>query len=168
MDKNHDSPIFFQPKGGPQYQNGMPETADEYYKRIGGPAPAVQNTHPDSNKNLADKYSIPADSIVRGSGAGDTATSRLLTPDSIAATLNERGSRYGRFAVQAQIGYNLRQTMHKCPGWLVLPPHQQEALDTICSKIARILNGDPTYLDNWHDIAGYATLVEKILKGENP
>lgn len=31
---------------------------------------------------------------------------------------------------------------------------------------AYILNGDPTYLDNWHDIQGYARLVEKRLEGQ--
>jgi hypothetical protein len=35
-------------------------------------------------------------------------------------------------------------------------------------KIARILNGDPTYTDNWHDIAGYATLVEQHLLKARP
>ena len=34
----------------------------------------------------------------------------------------------------------------------------------IASKIARIVNGDPDYADNWHDIAGYARLVEKELE----
>lgn len=32
-------------------------------------------------------------------------------------------------------------------------------------KQARILNGDPNYADSWHDIAGYATLVEQELAG---
>src|SRR5690606_10084595 len=30
-------------------------------------------------------------------------------------------------------------------------------------KIARILIGDPNYADNWHDIQGYAKLVEERL-----
>jgi len=29
--------------------------------------------------------------------------------------------------------------------------------------MARIVNGDSNYIDNWHDIAGYATLVEQEL-----
>lgn len=33
-------------------------------------------------------------------------------------------------------------------------------------KIARILNGGKSHVDNWHDIAGYATLVENELRGE--
>ena len=29
----------------------------------------------------------------------------------------------------------------------------------IFHKLARIANGDPTYIDSWTDIAGYAQLV---------
>lgn len=39
----------------------------------------------------------------------------------------------------------------------------------ICNKIARAVNGDPQYFDNWRDIAGYATLAEKACEViENP
>ena len=31
----------------------------------------------------------------------------------------------------------------------------------ICNKIARAVNGDPQYFDNYRDIAGYATLAER-------
>jgi hypothetical protein len=49
-----------------------------------------------------------------------------------------------------------------------LDSDQLEALDMIAHKIARILNGDPNYADNWIDIAGYATLVaNRLEKGEN-
>jgi hypothetical protein len=33
-------------------------------------------------------------------------------------------------------------------------------------KVARILNGEPDYSDNWHDIAGYATLVDDLLSAK--
>jgi hypothetical protein len=39
----------------------------------------------------------------------------------------------------------------------------KESVDMICHKIARIVNGGhPQELDHWHDIAGYAKLVEDI------
>ncbi len=44
---------------------------------------------------------------------------------------------------------------------------QQEALELICHKIARIINGDENYDDNWVDVAGYASLVAKRLQGES-
>ena len=43
-------------------------------------------------------------------------------------------------------------------------PIQQESLDMICNKLARIVAGDPNYADSWHDIAGYATLVVEELE----
>ena len=45
---------------------------------------------------------------------------------------------------------------------------QVEALDMICHKIGRIINGDPDYADSWHDIAGYAQLVaDRLTREEN-
>jgi hypothetical protein len=39
----------------------------------------------------------------------------------------------------------------------------QEALEMIAHEIGRILNGDPNYADNWHDVGGYSKLVEDRL-----
>ena len=33
----------------------------------------------------------------------------------------------------------------------------------VAHKIGRILNGDPNYIDSWHDIIGYTRLVEQRL-----
>jgi len=41
-------------------------------------------------------------------------------------------------------------------------PVELEALDMILHKISRLLNGDPHYIDTWHDIEGYAHLVVEI------
>ena len=49
------------------------------------------------------------------------------------------------------------------PNWAALSDDKKEALGMIAHKIARILNGDPEYGDSWHDIAGYAKLVEDSL-----
>jgi hypothetical protein len=83
-------------------------------------------------------------------------------------TLNERGKRYGDFYGHAYFSQKLKRVMQKHENYNVLPAHHKEALEMIQHKIARILNGDPNYADNWHDIAGYATLVENILSGDNP
>lgn len=79
------------------------------------------------------------------------------------ATLDERGSRYGDFAAHAAIAQMLQNTMRNTPGWKELPPMHAQALTVIADKIARVLNGDPNYPDNWHDIQGYARLVEERL-----
>lgn len=83
----------------------------------------------------------------------------------IGATLAERGKRYGRFEDHARIAQRLRLNMRATDGWSRLSDDQKQALETIVDKIARILNGDPDYPDNWHDIAGYAKLVDDRLSG---
>lgn len=42
--------------------------------------------------------------------------------------------------------------------------YQREAIEMICHKLARIVNGDPYYADSWTDIAGYAKLVADRLE----
>ena len=74
-------------------------------------------------------------------------------------TLEERGTRYGAFCDHAEICQELKDVMHDTPNWESLRPDQKEALEMIHHKIARILNGDPDYVDSWTDIAGYSTLV---------
>ncbi len=95
----------------------------------------------------------------------------------IDATLAERGARYGKFADHARAAQHLQHAMEEFKifhvsqqqssyrqPWKELPPIMQRALTTIADKIARILNGDPMYEDNWHDIQGYAKLVEDWIK----
>ena len=82
----------------------------------------------------------------------------------IAATLAERGKRYGEFAGHAFVSQALKSNITNHHAWVSLADDQREALEMIAHKIARILNGDPDYHDNWHDIAGYATLVANRLK----
>jgi hypothetical protein len=80
-------------------------------------------------------------------------------------TLAERGSRYGKFTTQGQISQGLKDYMRACNGWSNLTPAQKEALDMVQHKISRILNGDPNYADSWHDIVGYAKLIEDEING---
>jgi hypothetical protein len=86
----------------------------------------------------------------------------------ITQTLNERGSRYGKFKDHAEITQKLKNTVadfrfiHQKPP---LSADQQEALDMIFHKIGRIVNGDPNYADSWVDLAGYAKLVADRLEG---
>jgi hypothetical protein len=90
-----------------------------------------------------------------------------MTTD-INQTLNERGSRYGTFVGHAKVTQQLKTVIQYA---LVerdksLVEDQQEALDMICHKIGRIVNGDPDYADSWVDIAGYAKLVADRLEGK--
>jgi hypothetical protein len=81
---------------------------------------------------------------------------------SIKETLQQRGDRYGEFCEVAETTYQLQEVLKRSQA-SVMSSSQIIALDMICNKMARIVNGDPNYIDNWHDIAGYATLVEQEL-----
>ena len=77
-------------------------------------------------------------------------------------TLEERGKRYGSFHSFSMISQDLKKLVdyyisrQQC----TLSDQHKEALDMILHKISRIINGDPNYKDNWHDISGYAKLAE--------
>jgi hypothetical protein len=87
----------------------------------------------------------------------------------IDATLAERGSRYGVYTTHADITQGLKVVMNTTPGWARLTPHMKETLDMLAHKIGRILNGDPTYHDSWHDIVGYAKLsADAVLADQAP
>ena len=78
-------------------------------------------------------------------------------------TLSDRESTYGSFS-------DVADTTQKLMSFLALKDCscvQQEAMHMICSKLARIANGDPYHVDSWHDIAGYATLVVKDINGDS-
>ena len=77
-------------------------------------------------------------------------------------TLKERGERYGSFdgyAVQLEALKNAVDLEASCLNCV-----HKAGMEMILTKIARIMNGDPDYVDNWHDIAGYATLVERDIE----
>jgi len=87
---------------------------------------------------------------------------------SIESLLEERGKTHGDFRHQATWAQNMKRAM-RCPdGWDNLAPCQREALDMIAQKISRALHGNPTEVDHWRDIAGYAQLIVRELEGQNP
>lgn len=81
----------------------------------------------------------------------------------IDATLAQRGERYGDFSDHAEIAQDIQNVMRNTQGWHNLDAVKKQALTVIADKQARILSGDPNYGDNWHDIQGYAKLVEDRL-----
>lgn len=93
-------------------------------------------------------------------------------------TLKSRGDRYGPFENHAHIAQEMKRTVnsHLAPkvfnlaseGVITMPEADAilECVDMVCHKLARIANGDPLYIDSWHDIIGYVTLVENTLKAK--
>ena len=84
----------------------------------------------------------------------------------IDATLAERAARYGDFEEHARITQEIKGAMRSGSGWGRCAPDQREALEMVAHKVARIVNGDPDYLDSWHDIIGYVRRVEQRLMRE--
>lgn len=83
-------------------------------------------------------------------------------------TIEARGQDYGTFAGLALLSQRIKEAMRQHPNWENLPPDAQEALEMIVHKVCRTINGNPHKVDTWHDIAGYATLVEKRIQRELP
>ncbi len=80
-------------------------------------------------------------------------------------TLKQRGSRYGSYSDVADLTVEIFNPIwQKIQGREEFKPYHVEALHMICSKIARAVCGDPMYADNWHDIGGYAKLVENEIE----
>lgn len=79
----------------------------------------------------------------------------------VEAVLGARGKRYGLFTGVAHVAMDLKRAIskHLKQRSKTLSDDQQEALDMICSKIGRIVNGDENHSDHWLDISGYAKLV---------
>lgn len=82
----------------------------------------------------------------------------------IAETLDERGRKYGIYMGLATVAQDLKQVARSGASYHLLDPDMAESLDMIFNKIARIVNGDPFYKDSWHDIIGYAQLVDTRLE----
>jgi len=80
-------------------------------------------------------------------------------------TLAQRQVTHGDFRLNALASQQLKEII-KCNTIKILSRAHREALDLICGKIARIVTGDPNHADSWHDIAGYATLIENIILKE--
>lgn len=82
----------------------------------------------------------------------------------IDTTLSQRQSQYGCYEDVAHVTQQILSAL-RIGNYDNLPAPMKESLHMIASKMARIVNGDPEYLDNWHDIGGYAKLIEKLIEG---
>lgn len=81
--------------------------------------------------------------------------------------LNARAKNYGKFIEGAEIMQMTKRLVHNYieQRGTAMAFDQLEAIDMIIHKLGRIINGNPDHLDNWVDIAGYATLVVDRLNG---
>lgn len=82
----------------------------------------------------------------------------------IETTLIERNNTHGDFDELAHKACEIRDAILEGSKAPEMNTVQREALTQIATKLSRIVCGDPYHIDNWHDIAGYAILVEQELK----
>lgn len=83
--------------------------------------------------------------------------------------IDQRTKQYGDFAGFAEVSTDLKERLrhHIYDRDAKLQADQWEALEMICHKMARIVNGNPDYIDSWDDIAGYANLVADRLRSDH-
>lgn len=79
------------------------------------------------------------------------------------AILEERGKVHGDFSLDAATSQRFKKMLCECENWDKLSAVQREALEMICTKLARIMVGNPHHKDHYDDIAGYARLVAQRL-----
>lgn len=83
----------------------------------------------------------------------------------IERTIESRKNTHGSWQLGAKVAQVLKRTIKS--HMTELGPHTDsvmEGVDRICMKLSRIAVGDATEPDHWHDIAGYATLVENAIR----
>lgn len=87
--------------------------------------------------------------------------------DAIDDLLEERTKIYGSFLDISRISQGIKEILNSAIERrdTYVTADQRESLDMIANKLARIVNGDADYIDNWDDIAGYAKLVADRLRG---
>lgn len=97
----------------------------------------------------------------------NTVPTSMTKPTTTTDILEERSKRYGLFTGHAKVTQNLKIVISNelLEREKELDADMQEALDMICHKIGRIINGDQYYEDSWRDIAGYSQLVADSLLG---
>lgn len=77
--------------------------------------------------------------------------------------LDEREKSHGYYGHTAAVAQQLKTIVRLNPN---LSEVQRESLDLICTKMSRIIAGNPDEPDHWLDIAGYAQLVHRHLRDQ--
>ena len=88
--------------------------------------------------------------------------------DIVETILSEREKTHGNFRDHARCTQRLKAVLRdelEIVG-KTLTMEQQEALDMIFHKIGRMVAGDADFIDHWDDLAGYSSLVARVLRGK--
>lgn len=72
--------------------------------------------------------------------------------------LADRAQTHGHYPLHAYITQRMKELFRAQENWHKLTDAQREFLDMDAHKLGRILAGDPTHIDHYKDISGYAEL----------
>lgn len=76
-----------------------------------------------------------------------------------ASVLQERSATHGDFAHGAVVSQRLKFALAAGVNWETMDAVQREALEAVAGKLARIVTGDPNFIDHYRDIIGYTQLA---------
>lgn len=92
-----------------------------------------------------------------------TLNDQMAEVEAVRQTLKEREKQYGSFESVSDTTQRLLKVLKDGDSFDDFSDAQIEALHMICSKLARLSNGDVNHKDSWHDIQGYAKLIEDLI-----
>lgn len=165
--KNDDVYLNFDPESGAQRSATLGLMTAQRFRELSPRAVWVYNPWTGVRRNHdAIVEDLFGHKIIATTPGGEPTRTTLETV-SIDSILADRGKRYGKFTDHASITQVLKNELYRrvYENTTKFEPDQLEAIDMICHKLGRIVNGDPNYADSWDDIAGYAKLVGNRLRG---
>jgi len=82
---------------------------------------------------------------------------------SITDTLDNREKTYGSYHENCKLTQDMKDIVRSHRDWKSMSPEAKQSVEMILYKIARIITGDHGHKDSWHDIGGFALLIEQDL-----
>lgn len=146
----------------------------------------------DRNLGVGSTYTVSESEIIRnmdGLRVTNTTSARLLTLDDFSekvlhplvrapigvrdikaksGLLDQRGATHGDYRAMSIRIQQIKTIMRMGSKWIDMSEPQKEALELIATKIGRIIEGDPEYLDHWRDGAGYFTKGSEFCRNKEP
>ena len=83
--------------------------------------------------------------------------------DTVQETLADREKSYGSYPENCKLTQDVKDILRAHPRWETMSPDKKQSVEMIVYKMARIITGDHGHKDSWHDIAGFARLIEQNL-----
>ena len=83
--------------------------------------------------------------------------------EAIEETLKTRGNVHGNFVTSAVFKDTVNHLVSLTPNYDRMGHACRQAMFMIVEKMGRILYGEPIFADHWHDISGYAKLIDDAI-----